>query len=348
MDFVVLGLLAVIVAALLAVIVITWHASRRPDALDELGVKQQYTEGFSQQKIEAFRELKERLQRQYAADSQDDDDDLWMSRLPLQAKDMLKYRLMQRAIGDMAALRKIDADARGYWRLFSKGMVTKTFWQSVVQAERELSQELEDVKREASSVEPGQDPQIIMSEAMQFILHYGDKLPSADFDNTSAADAIGDLMKHLPPPGHPANGLGPGGPPPGYPGGPPPGYPGGALPPGFPPGRGPPPGYPGGPPMPPVVTGGTSEDSSYTWKQDPEEIEISISVPNNAEKKQVKVVFKSKTLLVEHNGSNLVHGQLAGLCDPDGCTWTLSKGRVVVSLEKADPRPWPSLFLVKA
>ena len=64
--------------------------------------------------------------------------------------DLDRYRLMQRAIGDMSLLQKIDADvslsstgsdavarradagaqARGYWKLFSKGIITSKFWNS--------------------------------------------------------------------------------------------------------------------------------------------------------------------------------------------------------------------------
>ena len=78
------------------------------------------------------------------------------------ARGLSRYRLMQRAIGDMSLLQKIDADvgapprsfdrscvcifsciematlkraqcseARGYWKLFSKGIITSKFWNSV-------------------------------------------------------------------------------------------------------------------------------------------------------------------------------------------------------------------------
>jgi hypothetical protein len=244
-----------------------------------------------------------------------------MSRLPLQAKDMLKYRLMQRAIEDMSCLQKIDSDARGYWRLFSKGIITKRFWSSVVEAERELSLELEAVKAEASFVEPGQDPQGIIAEAMQFILRFGDRLPSAA-EMGAGAEAINDLMKHLPPPGHPAlgalGGLG-GGPP--VPGLPHPQMPGGRA---------------------PAAAVGTGD--GYNWKQDADELEVSVSVPNSVTRAQVKVLFQPRTLRVEHAGVVLVEGRLAGACRPEGSTWTLDRGRVVVTLEKADSRPWPALF----
>lgn len=285
----------------------------RNDALDQLGVKQTYPSNcLPSAKIEAYGELKERMRKQFGKDGASED--TWMSALPAQAKDMLKYRLMQRAIGDMAALQRVDADARGYWRLFSKGVVTKTFWDSVVKVERELSMELEKVKAEAACIEPAQDPQGIISEAMQFILRFGDRLPSPS-DVPAGTDAVDEMMKHLPQMGQP----GPG---------PPPGHPAAMRP------QAPPPG------------GGSCD--AYSWKQDNVEVEVSVGVPNNATKAGVKVAFQPRSLKVEHSGSVLVEGQLCGMVRPEDCTWTLEKGRIVVTLEKTDPRPWPSLLAAKA
>lgn len=250
------ALLVLALGAAVAAVHYLINARRRPDALELLGVSSTYPRtSLPEKNIDAYLKLKEKLRRDHAKAG--DADASWMSQLPLQAKDMLKYRLMQRAIEDMSCLQKIDADARGYWRLFSKGIITKTFWSSVVDAERELSQELEAVKAEASFVEPGQDPQGIISEAMQFILRFGDRLPSAAEMGT--ADAINDLMKHLPPPGHPAlgalGGLGGGPPVPGLPH------------PQMPDGRA------------PAAAVGTGD--GYDWKQDADELEVSVSVPNS-------------------------------------------------------------------
>jgi len=314
--------LAVILAGCYAVLV----NFRQADPLEELGVRATYPHKcLPVAKIDCYYEMKDRMRSQYVKDSHGSamDDDHWMSRLPPQAKEALKYQLMQRAIGDMAALQKIDADARGYWRLFSKGVITSKFWNSVVEAERELSLELESVKAEAARVEPTQDPQGIISEAMQFVVRYGDKLPSAA-DVAGSADAIADLMRHLPPPGQCPPGMLP----PGYPGAGPLGQmmrPAGA-----------------GPPQA-TPSGGVGE--AYTWRQDGDEIELSVTVPSNATKGDIKVVFQPRAVEVEHKGTILVEGQLAGLCRPEGSTWTLSKGRVVISLEKADPRPWQSLLV---
>mmetsp|Transcript_137185 Transcript_137185/g.382656 ORF Transcript_137185/g.382656 Transcript_137185/m.382656 type:complete len:326 (-) Transcript_137185:125-1102(-) len=316
----VLGLVALVVALLFITLASIFGLKQR-NALEELGVKTTYSRScLPTAKIEAYQELKERLRRQYGKNSAESD--LWMSTLPLEAKDMLKYRLMQRAIGGMAALQKIDGDARGYWRLFSKGVITRKFWNSVVEAERDLSLELESVKGEAAHIEPSQDPQGIISEAMQFIVRYGDKLPSAT-DVANSQDAISDLMKQLPHPGQPGMPGMPGMPGvPGVPGMPCMGQP---------------------PPMPPGVQAPV-QASGYDWRQDADEIEVSVCVPNSATKAEVKVSFQSRSLRIEHCGSVVVEGQLAAGCRPEGSTWTLSKGRIVVSLEKADSRPWPDLF----
>lgn len=315
----VLGLVLV-VAGLLVVLAFSIYGTRSSDALDELGVKATYSRCcLPDDKIEAYCELKERLREQFGNSA--GDSDAWMSTLPAEAKDMLKYRLMQRAIGDMAALRKVDGDSRGYWRLFSKGVVTRKFWNSVVDVERELSLELEAVKGEAARVEPTQDPQGIISEAMQYVVRYGDKMPSAG-DIAGKADAINEMVKHLPNPGAPQPGMP-------HPGMPHPGMPH--------PGMGQP------PPMPPGVQEEV-QGSGYNWRQDADEVEVSVCVPNDATKASVKVKFQSRTLRIEHAGSVVVEGQLAAICRPEGSTWTLSKGRVIVSLEKANSKPWPDLF----
>mmetsp|Transcript_23837 Transcript_23837/g.42614 ORF Transcript_23837/g.42614 Transcript_23837/m.42614 type:complete len:335 (+) Transcript_23837:120-1124(+) len=323
----------VAVALVLGSAISLFLALRQPDSLEELGVKPTYpVDPLPEERIEAYREAKEKLREQHAQDSEDD---VWMSSLPGQAKDMLKYRLMQRAIGDMSSLRKIDADARGYWKLFSKGIVSSKFWNSVLAAEKQLSQEIESVKAEAFSIEPTHDPQGIVSEAMQFVIRYGDKIthnevPSADAAGAAApsAEALGAAAKALA--GMPGMPRLPGGP--------------GSLP--MPPGMpmGGPPGPPGDPRAP--QQGGTTE--GYTWRQDTEEVEISVTLPADATKAEVKVQIQLKTLRVEHCGKALVEGQLAAPCSPDGSTWTLSKGRIVVTLEKKDPRPWTSLFALKA
>jgi len=330
----------VVLAVILALAVAIWWPKGGGNGLEMLGVRPTYPRVLRpQSRINSYYEVKDKLKSQQAKSAEGDD--VWMNALPPQDKDMLKYALMQRAIGDMAALQKVDSDARGYWRLFSKGIISSAFWNSVVEAEKELTQELESVKTEASLIEPTQDPQGIISEAMHFIRRYGDKLPATP-ELPPGADAITELLKHLPSPpgGPPGQGMPPGMPPgharPPMPGGMPGGMPGlGAF-----------PGGSGGSRMPLAAAAGSGED--YTWRQELEELELSVTVPPESTKRDIKVLITSQSLRVTHAGAVVVEGSLAGRCEPSGSTWTVSKGCVVVTLEKAGVKPWPSLFAAKA
>merc|ERR1719240_2136648 len=129
------------------------------------------------------------------------------------------------------------------------------------------------------------------------------------------------MMRHLPPPGHLPECMG---------------MPPGGLPPGMRP-----PGAPGEPPAQQQVGGG-NEDCN--WRQDADEVEVTVSLPSNAAKAELKVVIQPQVLKVIHRGEVVAEGKLGGGCRPEGSTWTMSRGSVVITLEKANPRPWPTLF----
>lgn len=324
----------VVVVIVLGIIIwLTLVQKKQDDGMNWLGVTDSHPLDtcLPKQTIEAYEKLKADMQQQYGRENHSDDG--WMSELPPGAKENMKRSLMTRAIQDMSALKRIDEDARGYWRLFCKGHITRTFWNSVVNLEKELSEELEEVKHEAQSLEPKQDPQAIIQEAMHFIMKYGDKLPS---DLMSSVDAVNEMMRQLPiPPGMP--GLPPGaGIPPGMPGLPP-GMPG------MPPAMQPPPGavHMGAPPAQQQVGDG---EADCNWTQNAEEVEVTINVSAKAKKGDIKVVFQPQVLKVAVQGDSVAEGKLAGCIMPDDCTWTLSAGKLVITLGKADQRPWPLLF----
>uniref|UniRef100_A0A7S2I1F0 CS domain-containing protein n=1 Tax=Zooxanthella nutricula TaxID=1333877 RepID=A0A7S2I1F0_9DINO len=86
------------------------------------------------------------------------------------------------------------------------------------------------------------------------------------------------------------------------------------------------------------------EPGTYTWKQDRDEVEVSVALPPGAEKADVKVTILADSLKVEHGGKPLVEGRLVAKCGPNGSTWTMGRGSVEISLEKAEAAQWPSLF----
>mmetsp|Transcript_15874 Transcript_15874/g.45225 ORF Transcript_15874/g.45225 Transcript_15874/m.45225 type:complete len:338 (-) Transcript_15874:68-1081(-) len=324
--------LVVIVVVVAFSVLLSFVLTENQDELKKMGVGHKYAQSsLPTSRIESYLDMKERMRQEYGTEGEDRQ---WMSALPAHAKDSLKYRLMQRAIGDAAASRRIVEDSRGYWRLYSKGIVTRTFWESVLDAEKELAQELENVKLEASCLEPRQDPQGIISEAMQFFMRYGDRLPDAPDVGEASDPALVGSQAQAPIGAKPPLGrvvaAGARGPPTGPTGPTPPSMqpPTGMM---VPP-RGPPPPQKGG------------QEEGYTWKQDGDELEVCVDVPREATKSQIKVSFAAKKLKVEHNQQVLLEGQLAAVCVPEGSTWTISRGKVVISLEKSDPRPWPGLF----
>lgn len=88
----------------------------------------------------------------------------------------------------------------------------------------------------------------------------------------------------------------------------------------------------------------TSEPGTFTWKQDRDEVEVSVALPKDADKKDVKVTILAESLRVDHKGKKLLKGNFVAKCSPNGSTWTMGRGRVDISLEKAEASQWPSLF----
>lgn len=89
---------------------------------------------------------------------------------------------------------------------------------------------------------------------------------------------------------------------------------------------------------------GKAPSGGYTWKQEKEEVEVSVRMPKDAQKAEVKVTILADSLKVEHAGQVILEGELAGKCSPNGSTWTMTGSRVEITLEKAEAKDWPSLF----
>mmetsp|Transcript_8703 Transcript_8703/g.15675 ORF Transcript_8703/g.15675 Transcript_8703/m.15675 type:complete len:330 (+) Transcript_8703:87-1076(+) len=303
------------------------HFTRHTDhALEQLGVKQVYVAPeLPQDRIDLYLKVKDNLRRDFFPHHKGEE---WMGQLQAHAKERLKFFLLQRAVGDIFVAHTINVDARGLQRLFLKGVITRNFWNTVEEAELAVFQELDKVKLEASYIEPRQDPEALLSEATRIVWSNGGKVPPLDEQMIALANSPstppeprGGGMR----PPFPMGPMGPG--PMGMPGGPPPGM----LPPGP------------RPPLPPELQAGTQDGVS--WNQDGTEMEVSVAVPKDVKKQDIKVSFQKEALKVALGGTVLVEGQLAGECRPQECTWTFGSGKVVITLEKVKPAPWKQLFV---
>lgn len=96
-----------------------------------------------------------------------------------------------------------------------------------------------------------------------------------------------------------------------------------------------------------VLVGGSG--AGYAWSQTDQEVEVRVAgaPEGKAGPKRVRVGYGSGNALeVTVDGKTLVSLRpLFDRVDTDGCVWTLEGSDVVVSMEKADPRPWTSLLL---
>jgi len=89
--------------------------------------------------------------------------------------------------------------------------------------------------------------------------------------------------------------------------------------------------------------GSPAPEGGCKWTQTPEEIEVVCPMPVGCGKGDVKVKFLCDRLEVSLCGKveASLTGRLGGAVDIDGCTWTLDKGSLVVSLEKKAQGDWP-------
>eukprot|EP00930_Biecheleria_cincta_P100574 TRINITY_DN9218_c0_g2_i2.p1 TRINITY_DN9218_c0_g2~~TRINITY_DN9218_c0_g2_i2.p1 ORF type:complete len:242 (+),score=71.41 TRINITY_DN9218_c0_g2_i2:186-911(+) len=93
-----------------------------------------------------------------------------------------------------------------------------------------------------------------------------------------------------------------------------------------------------------VSSAAQPSSGAYTWKQEAEEVEVSVPTPSGAQKSDVKVTILADSIKVEHLGKVLLQGSLAGKVSPNGSTWTMTGSRVEITLEKAEQTQWASLF----
>ena len=84
---------------------------------------------------------------------------------------------------------------------------------------------------------------------------------------------------------------------------------------------------------------------SHKWAQTSDDLEVTVAVPAETAKRDVKVVVSAKKLSVQIKGAALVELALYAAVRPDEMTWTLdaAKAQLAVMVEKADAVSWPRL-----
>lgn len=86
------------------------------------------------------------------------------------------------------------------------------------------------------------------------------------------------------------------------------------------------------------------KEGPVDWKDDAEEVELRLPLPEGTTKKMLTVKVAPQKLLISGEAERTLL-QIDPLFDkvkPDGCNWSIDKGFMYLSLEKAFPTRWGS------
>eukprot|EP00929_Paragymnodinium_shiwhaense_P110672 TRINITY_DN7785_c0_g1_i1.p1 TRINITY_DN7785_c0_g1~~TRINITY_DN7785_c0_g1_i1.p1 ORF type:complete len:151 (-),score=71.55 TRINITY_DN7785_c0_g1_i1:154-606(-) len=83
------------------------------------------------------------------------------------------------------------------------------------------------------------------------------------------------------------------------------------------------------------------EGDGYSWKQEQEELEVYIPFEGSLTKKDIKIEFTKKALIME--APNKLKIELEQPIEPMGCGWTMADGKITATLEKATKGYWSDL-----
>ncbi len=74
----------------------------------------------------------------------------------------------------------------------------------------------------------------------------------------------------------------------------------------------------------------------FYWLQSVEDMGVWVVLPEDANKKQIKVTLKPRELSVLYQGKEAVSGRTWDVLDSDSLTWTIQKGKLEINLSKAN------------
>ena len=92
-----------------------------------------------------------------------------------------------------------------------------------------------------------------------------------------------------------------------------------------------------------------SKGGTFSWgkfQQDKEKtVLMYVTVPEGTRGRQIQVTFSTKRLKVVALGKELLAGELFGAVVSDECTWEISEGKLLITLEKQDEGWWDRVVL---
>lgn len=85
------------------------------------------------------------------------------------------------------------------------------------------------------------------------------------------------------------------------------------------------------------------EEEGYKWSQDGDDLEITVDLESDVTKKDLKISFGQEKVSVKVKGETKIELTLFDKIRPDECNWTLSKGKLTLTMEKQVSGSWPNI-----
>eukprot|EP00437_Effrenium_voratum_P018223 CAMPEP_0181448406 /NCGR_PEP_ID=MMETSP1110-20121109/27124_1 /TAXON_ID=174948 /ORGANISM="Symbiodinium sp., Strain CCMP421" /LENGTH=256 /DNA_ID=CAMNT_0023572555 /DNA_START=38 /DNA_END=808 /DNA_ORIENTATION=- len=154
---------AVVVGAASLMAYVAWRGSKQSEFFLE-AVQERYECELSLAEINAYYDLKDRMQKQKAPDLPEDDEeaqDAWIrEKLTLEERRVLQQALMKRLVSCFDRLDQVQRDKPGNFNLWRQKLVSERYWASLLEAEQLVSEEISSCVAEAGILEPGWNTQI--------------------------------------------------------------------------------------------------------------------------------------------------------------------------------------------
>mmetsp|Transcript_36971 Transcript_36971/g.80273 ORF Transcript_36971/g.80273 Transcript_36971/m.80273 type:complete len:332 (+) Transcript_36971:167-1162(+) len=150
----------VAVLAALAWLVYTSQKSSKPSDFFSQAVADVYQLELGWTEIDAFYDMKDKLQEEYGADapeeqSEDAPPNPWLRQVPVEQKNELKKALLRRTLAGISRMEQVQKDKPGHAKLWHTKLVSEKFWESLLEAEKSVNQEIESCVAEAEEIETG-------------------------------------------------------------------------------------------------------------------------------------------------------------------------------------------------
>jgi len=161
-----------VIAALVVMAYISWNGSKPSEFFLET-VNETYDMQLATAEINAYYDLKERLQSKFlsgagstqeketsdsAINSEGDEmspEERWAQSMSDDQRKVLQHALMRRLVGCIGKLDQVQRDKPGNWKLWRGKLVSEKYWDSLCDAERLVSEEIDSCINEAHEIAPG-------------------------------------------------------------------------------------------------------------------------------------------------------------------------------------------------